>query len=140
MTLDPMPDAELVARDWLAGRPALAAIVGVHGVTLELPPTPTWPRITLARIGGLPAVRRRLDTARIQVNAWGDPDAVDGRRDAHELARLARVELLSMEGYSHTEGYVTGVEDDLGLTWAPDTTRDPVIPRYVFGVALYLHP
>lgn len=136
---DPFPDVELIACDWLRGLPDIAAIVGSR-VSTELPAVEAWPRLHVARIGGTPTVSRRLDAASLQVSAFGDPSDPERRPATSRLARLARVSLHAMPGYSHAEGWVTGVDDDLPLRWLPDDSRVPTIPRYVFGVTVYAHP
>jgi len=105
------------------------------GVYSSIPKTPTWPLVTYKRIGGVPAIRQRLDRARIQVDVWGTSQTV-----AFNLATLARVALLGMEGQTYSSpvaGFVSAVDDDLGLIWLPDpvTARD----RYIFGVSIYAH-
>jgi len=106
----------------------------------SIPSNPTYPLITIKRIGGIPAVIQRLDAAALQVEVWGN-----SKSEARDLADSARVELHEMEGkiYSTGSGYVadavvTAVRDNLGLTWLPDdlTDRD----RYLFGVRVYAHP
>lgn len=128
--------------DW-AGFPDTEAIAikalrdaGVCGgrVYSSVPNTPTWPILVVQRLGGLPAVERRLDRARVQVDAWGTNKAE--ARDAAEAARLA-LHRAEGDAFPSLAGYVTGVEDELGLMFLPDqeTKRD----RYIFAVAVYAH-
>lgn len=131
-----LPDAELVVRSWLAAHPAVTAICSTR-ISRRMKTTPVYPCLTLRRIGGIPVERRRLDQARIEVQAWGD---VDDQETASTLARTARAALHDMAGERIDDAYVTGVDDDLAITWLPDDSRDPTVPRYVFGVAVYLHP
>lgn len=125
----PMPDIEAVA----------ARILRTAGVTggrvhSSVPARPVYPLTTVERLGGLPPERHRLDGARIQVAVWGDSKSVV--RDAAELARRV---LHQSEGSIHADFrcFVTGVEDELGLSWLPDpdTNRD----RYIFAVVMYAH-
>jgi hypothetical protein len=128
------PDAEAIA-GWKMRSAGLAG----SRVYSSVPKTPTYPLITIQRIGGQPAERHRLDAARIQVTVWGT-----SKSEAFDIAQLARVSLHGLEGDLVTVGggapvnaFITGVEDDLGLFWSPDepTGRD----RYIFGVRLFLH-
>jgi hypothetical protein len=130
VALDPLPDVELICCAWLDAHADI-----VIPVSTELPSTSAWPRLTLARIGGTPTVRRRLDAAQIQVSSWAAT-----KQAARDNAALARATLIAMEGYIHASGVVTGVDDDLGLSWLPDDSRDPTIPRYVFSLVVYAHP
>lgn len=130
--VDVFPDAEALAGAVL--RSELAC-----GVYSSIPRNPTYPLVTLKRIGGIPAERHRLDFASIQVDVWGT-----SKTEARDIAAEARAALYGMEGTSYAladnwpdDAVVSGVSDTLGLTWLPDqeTSRD----RYVFGVGLYLH-
>jgi hypothetical protein len=105
----------------------------------SIPRDPVYPLITVKRIGGVPAVRERLDSARLQLDVWGT-----SKSEARDLADQARVVLHGMESkvYSVTGGdavnaVVTGVVDNLGLTWLPDPVTDR--DRYIFGVVIYAH-
>lgn len=134
-SVDILPDAELVAIDWLRGQVEVVALAddrvsntspsaGVGGGAY----------LTVERIGGVPAVRRRLDRARLQVGAWAS-----SRAEASTLARTARAALHRMEGHTGAGATVGAVRDDLGLAWLPDTVRTPPTPRYVFSVTVALH-
>lgn len=140
-TVDVLPDAERIARQWLAGHALMSALVDGR-VSTDSPANPTYPYLTVARIGGIPAVRFRLDTARVQVAGWGA-----NRSSASRVARTARSVLHELEGevvaYAEdgeaVRAVVTAVTDDLGLGWQPDTIRTPPTPRFIFGVAIYAH-
>ena len=131
-----LPDAEALVYSWLIAQPEVTALCGTR-VSRSIPTTPTYPFVTFRRTGGVPVERRWLDEARVEVQCWGDPsDEVE----VSLLARTVRAALHDMEGEVIDGAVVTGVDDDLALTWLPDDSRDPTIPRYVFGVAIYLHP
>lgn len=135
----PLPDIELIVCDWLGGHALIDALVAGR-VTTELAASQTFPCVTVQRIGGIPVVDRWLDKASLQISCWGDRTVTDGRYLVHTLARKARAGLFDMRGYVHSSGVVTGVEDESGLMWLPDSSADPSIPRYVFGCAVYAHP
>jgi hypothetical protein len=131
-TVDVFPDAEALAGAVLRGDLAC-------GVYSSIPKSPTFPLVTVFRIGGTPEERHRLDFASLQIDVWGT-----SKTEARDIAAEARSLLHGMEGQTYTlvggdpdDAAVTGVSDTLGLTWLPDpeTYRD----RYIFGVGLYLH-
>jgi hypothetical protein len=105
----------------------------------SIPKNPTWPLAVVTRIGGIPPVREALDMANVQVDVWAG-----SKSEARIAAEAARRALLGMEGTSYTAGgsvpatgFVTAVEDSLGLTFLPDpeTSRD----RYTFAVNVFFH-
>ena len=124
------PDMEAVAAVTLRN----AAISGLGTrVYSSIPADPTYPLVTVQRIGGIPSVREYLDTANIQIDVWGG-----SKSEARDIAARARVVLLSLAGTSVTSpvsAWISAVEDVLGLSWQPDqlTGRD----RYIFGVLIY---
>ena len=135
LALDPFPPAELLTQEVLR-----QVMVDLKGrVYSSVPSRPDYPFLTIRRVGGIPAVRERLDRASLQIDVWGN-----NKTEALDVAHRARVELLSMSGTSYlkadgwpVDAYVTGVEDELGLSFLEDhvTGKD----RYLFGVAVYLH-
>lgn len=106
------------------------------GVYSSIPAkNPQYPLVTVKRIGGVPAVRERLDMANLQVDVWGN-----SKKDALDIAQQARVVLMGMAGQTYSTplpGFISDVRDSLGLAWLPDqeSGRD----RYVFGVNVYAH-
>ena len=125
---EPFPDAEALVSQGLRD----AAIVGLdERVYSSIPKSPTFPLVTVQRIGGLPLERHAYDRARIQVDVWGQT-----KTEAYYIAQAARVAIHRMENTAPTGAVISGVLDDLGLTWQPDprTARD----RYLFGVAVIL--
>lgn len=123
------PDIEAVCAGWLRDQ----ALTGVGArVYTEVPPDPTFPLVTVRRVGGVPAIRQYLDTASIQVDVWGSSKA-----EAQDVARDARLELHRLEGAHVLEplAFVHAVDDSLGLTWLPDDLSGRA--RYTFGVLVY---
>ncbi len=125
-----MPDAELVI-----GAALQAANVCGGRVYSSVPAkNPTFPLAKVARLGGTPVERHRIDAARIQVDVWGENKA-----QARDQADAARLAIFELEGTTSMLGsaVVTGVDDEVGLTFLPDydTNRD----RYTFSVIVYLH-
>lgn len=120
------PDAEALVATELRD-----AAISAGGVFSSIPKAPTFPLITVKRIGGLPLERHAFDRARIQIDVWGTT-----KSEAFDIATAARLVCHRMETQAFTGAFVAGVVDDLGLTWQPDplTSRD----RYIFGVAVIL--
>jgi hypothetical protein len=124
-------DVELIAVGYLRGRAEIAALVGTRVYT-EIPEGPTFPLIAVNRIGGVAPWPGWLDTARLQIDAWGNT-----KYQARQLAATALAVLLEMPG-TYAQGVITHVTQDLELSWSPDDTTDQ--PRYVVGVAVTNHP
>lgn len=132
MTLRLLPDAEQLVTDWLRAHTDIDAIVGDRIFT-ALPKNPTYPCVVIRRLGGVPVIATHLDRARIQIDAWGRT-----KYEARTAAAAVQAALHEMPAGSHSVGVVTGVEDELGLTWSEDPTSER--PRYTFGVLIFLHP
>lgn len=132
-----MPDAEAVCVAWLAAHTGLTVIGG--RVSTKVPDPLVFPFVTIARVGGVPAVRVRLDAARIEYQVWGNPSVSTAEADTAGLVSSVRDALLALEGQTVGTAFVTAVDDDTGIMRAPDDSRDPTIPRYVGGVTVYLH-
>lgn len=122
-----MPDVEAVCIAALRAEPVAGG--RAYG---KVPAEPTFPLLLVQRVGGIPAVPRRLDAARIQVSSYGSTKA-----EARDTAELARRVLHQSEAttFAELQAFVTGVDDELGLQWLPDpeTMRD----RYIFVVTVY---
>lgn len=116
----------------MAGKVLRDAGVSGGRVYSSIPNNPTWPIVTYSRLGGIPPIERKLDRARIQIESWGN-----NRAEARDGAEAARKAIHQAEGTAVPSfaGFITGVEDELGLIFLPDppTGRD----RYIFAVAVY---
>lgn len=126
------PDIEAA----IAAHLRTAAITGLgERVYSELPATPVYPLATIARIGGIPAVRQRLDAPNIQIDVWADT-----KDQAFDLAAICRAEILALEGETlilPSFVFVTGVDDALGMVWLPDDLTGRA--RYLFAMTIYAH-
>lgn len=100
----------------------------------SIPSSPSYPLCVVRRIGGLPADKRALDSAHIQVDVWADDKATARREAAAARRAIHRLEGTADEQF---EAFVTEVEDQLGLLSLedPDTDKD----RYVFAVLVHAH-
>jgi len=130
------PDSEYLAIQILK-----ADVSGAFGsytprIDTKLPADPDWTKgvVQVQRVGGVPKQRRALDHANMQIDVWHET-----KKDAHNIAQLARVILHRAEGkvYTTPVAVLTGVEDSLGLAWRFDTLN--LKPRYMFGVYLSVH-
>ena len=105
-------------------------------VSTEMPTNPTFPLVTIRRVGGAGDEPRWLDRPRIQVEAWADT-----KQEARTSAATAWAKLADMEGaYNYgagAVGVVNGVQLASGLTWVPDENGKP---RYLFVATVSLHP
>jgi hypothetical protein len=124
------PDAEAVAGKGIRSASTTLGSRVYSSVPKNLP---TYPFAVVQRLGGVPAHRRALDMAVIQVDVWGSSKSM--ARTAAEEARRA---LMGLEGtaVSDPDAVVSGVEDATGLFWFPDT--DTSRDRYTFSVNMYL--
>lgn len=104
------------------------------GVYSSIPKTPTLPFIVIRRVGGLPAVRERLDRASLQIDVFGA-----NKGAAYDLAAIVRTIILDAEGTTQARGFISHVQDELGMTFIPDMDFSPPIDRYTFGMAVFCH-
>lgn len=127
-----LPDAELLAIEYLRAHPDVDALVDgrVYG---ELPHEPTFPVLTLFRLPGRVIVPRHFVAARLQIDAWAETKGA-----ARTVAETARAALYGASEATHTEGVVTGLEEILDIRWEPDPENG--LPRYLFEIELYVHP
>lgn len=128
-----LPDAVVIVRAFLLTCPEITALVSSR-IYSQSPATPTYPYITVQRIGG-GQTEHRIDSASLQVDCWGATES-----SASQVARTTRAALLSAWNYVHTSGVLLATTEELGLSWQPDTVRTPPQPRFLFGVAAHLRP
>lgn len=139
---DEFPDAEAIVskliRDYLATYQSPNETHTGVGVHSSLPENARYPLIIVKRIGGEPQQRNRLDTAEMQFDVYGN-----NKSEARILAVKARIAVYEGEGTLVTvnpkiSGFITGVQDNLGLSYLPDPTV-PSKDRYTIGVRVFLH-
>lgn len=137
-----MPDVEAVVIQYLAS--VLVAPSPVAGRVYDtIPPSPTYPLVTVGRIGGRPPVPRWLDRALLDVDGWGDTKGTARAACAEAWAALMDLDDgVGTEGGLLTFGsiscVVTAVGAVAGLQWLPDDETDR--PRYTSTVAVSYHP
>lgn len=126
MTYSPFSDIEKLIVEWLRSHEAVSEKVGTRIYT-EIPARPTYPLVTVKRIGGIPPVKGKLDQARLQIDIWAEK-----KYTAREVASVVQAALYDLEDELVLNQRVSSVSDDLGLTWLPDPESGQ--PRYLFGV------
>jgi len=135
-----LPDAELLVRTYLDGVAAVTGLLDVDAqgnepiYTVTPKPAPTGRFVRLFRLGGPPRARRGIDTAVIQVEAYGGTKA-----QARELAAECSAALDDIEDGSHADGSVSGSSSS-SFRYLPDsdlmTARNAARERYIATVDL----
>lgn len=114
-------------------RALIVANIAGGRVYSSLPTTPVWPLVLVKRIGGIPAEQRVLDTATLQIEAWGN-----SQKETFDLANTARKAILdttsSTVSWTGGAAWITFVRQNLGFQDLPDpvTGRD----RTIFGMSI----
>lgn len=135
MTVLVLPDVVALTRTYLLSVPEITAIFGQR-IATKSAPAPAYPYVTLQRIGGRAPIGERLDSARIQFDAWANPDPTAnplGEITADLGVRTLRAALFAINrsgGFVRPAGVITSATDVLGPAWQPDTTRTPHVPRF----------
>lgn len=132
MALDVLPDSQVIAVQHLIGVSEIAAIVSTR-VYRDLPQNPTYPLLRVFRIGGSPALQRRLDAASLQLEAWANTIS-----DASGLARKAQAAMWELQSTVTPYGVVADVRDTLGLQYLPDPVTNK--SRFIWGHELRARP
>ena len=136
MTVQLMPNVEVLFSDFLRDQAEVTALVGAHVYTVLPAKFDAWPAVRVTRIPSAPvhAGRLHLDGALVQVDVWGGPKAL-----AFQIIETIRAAThLRLEG-GHDAGGCTGV--DFGpMGYLPDESWTPARPRYTCDVTLYVHP
>jgi hypothetical protein len=131
-----LPDIEAITVGYLSTHAEITVLCGDRVYT-EAPEGPTYPFITVFRVGGQPRPRPRwLDQAHLQIDAWGD-DGDFSREDTRDLCETAVAALHELNGVTDL-GVVTAVEDILGPRSLPDSETS--FPRFEAEVLVTAHP
>jgi hypothetical protein len=130
------PDTEGGLRTFLRASTGVAALVGTRvffGVPRD---APTFPLVTVARVGGgmRAAEEAPIDYALIQVDAWGRRWEDGGTKaEAFAVAQAVMTALSGIRGRTTLQaGTVAFDATVLALLWAPDPDTDQ--PRYSMTV------
>lgn len=134
-------DPEQALKVWARAHPDLVDVIG-HRTFLALPadyvPAVKGPAISFSLIGGGPDGYTPLDLPEIQFSCWG------GTRMEAGGVRVALIGAL----HSLTRTTVTTDSGDVILAdarvtssfYRPDTSADPVFPRYIVTAAVAVLP
>lgn len=127
-----LADVEQLVVDYLLVVDDVTDLVG-DNIGPGLPASPTWPWLTLTRVGGVPSLPGWLDNPRVEISAWGAT-----KEQARDVAAAAEAAMVAITG-THTLGVVTGAfETGDGLRWNPEEATNRA--RYQFDVDLYVYP
>lgn len=136
-TFDVFPDSELLATTILA-EGDWGALTQPH-IGTAIPDGANFDIgvVVVARSGGQPRERHRIDRPRIQVDVLASQKA-----HAALLVQQARYILMSAEGFhydlaSGPDAFLSGVDDELGVIWIFDPIS--LQPRYTLSVRFTVH-
>jgi len=136
MSVQLLPDVEAIVVAYLAAHADVMALCDDRVYT-EVPEGPTYPFITVFRVGGQPRPQPRwIDQAHLQIDAWGDDEAYS-REDTRDLCETAVAALHELNGVTDL-GVITAVEDVLGPRSLPDPETS--FPRFEAEVLVTAHP
>jgi hypothetical protein len=134
MSFGSIPDIEQSVVRILSESSLVINIAGVDAVSTELPPDANLPRVRITLSGGTPAVTGWLQAPRINIEAWAD-----NKEEAFDLINACAVTLTSLQdGTQVTEGVITSVRQETGLSWSPDPVTNKA--RYLLGFVIHIHP
>src|SRR4051794_31378145 len=111
------PDIEAGVLEHLVGRTTVTSLAGNIGWRIR----PPWPCLRVVRVGGTSDEVLRVDSALIQVEAWGDPDDKSSAQRfalAHLLA-VADAELMNIQGRTLGAGVYLRPRVVSRAQWAP---------------------
>lgn len=132
-----IPSCEQILSAWLRDQSTITSIVGDHVyTTTPNEPKEKMPMIRLTRIGGEPPMSRPLhiDRATIQVDCFGG-----SKYTSETLAHTARGLICDSFPGTRDDAVICNVMPR-GLSYSPDETYSPPVPRYMFDVEITLHP
>lgn len=139
MTVRLLPDILLLAVEHVRSHTDVQALCGTR-VGTRIPADPTWPLVTLERVGGTTIRTEHIDRAQIQYAAWADLDDADGEATCSVLARTVQAALHEMSGVDLSpDGVICDIADVLSPFQLPDTESEPARPRWLGQVAIIAH-
>jgi len=139
MTVRLLPDTLLLCVEAVRAHADVQALCAQR-VWTRIPADPTWPLVTLERVGGTTVRPEHIDRPQIQYAAWGDLDDPDAEPATGLLARTVQAVLHEQSGTDHSpDGVICDVTDVLSPFWLPDTDSQPARPRWMGQVAVTVH-
>lgn len=134
-------DPEMAVRTWAREHTGLVAVVG-HRTFFSLPhdyqPATKGSALTLSLVGGAPDPYTPLDLPQILFSCWGETKA-----DAAAVRKALISALHSLSRETVTVDEVDVVLADARVTgnlYRPDTSGDPIFPRYIVTAAVAVLP
>lgn len=134
-------DAEVALRSWARQEPTLVDVVGTRtffGLPSGYLPSAKGPAYTVNLIGGVPDPHSPLDLPEVQWDCWGTTKA-----EAAVLQTVLKAALHNL----HRVTVATSTGDVIlvdarvtGSLFSPDTSADPVLPRYVVTALVAVLP
>ena len=132
-----LPDSELAVIQYLKARTEVTSLVPAARITTSLPPNPTYPCITVKRVGGTNVAWQRIDSAAFQIDVWH----ADGKRgECQDAARAVRACLLAIYNDQVAEATLVSASEEVALQWLPDTVTTPPLSRFTGRFQVLLHP
>lgn len=129
-----MPDIIDGLQAWLSDQPELADLDDPKVVT-QLPAAKVWPIVRLTQFNDAPITQTPMWFGRtwVQVDVFGG-----STKTAQTIARTIRALLSSR--FTGTDDYSANDVNVSGLRDEPDTTFDPVKPRWLFVAEFFTRP
>jgi len=134
MPIRVQPDAELAVIQYLRSRSEVTSLVPSSRITTAIPQEPTYPCVTVTRIGGGSTSWGQIDEPAIQVDVWGG-----SRYLCQQIARTVRACILALANDTVSEGTLASGFEEVGPQWFPDSVVVPPLPRYVARYRVLLH-
>lgn len=130
-----LPDAELALIQYLKAQPLVTALVSGERITTTLPPKPSYPHVTIKRVGGTAVAWQHIDSAALQVDVWGG-----SRYDCQRIARTIRAAIVAIYNDQVNEAILVSGFEEVGPQWLPDTVTVPPLSRFTARFQVLLHP
>jgi hypothetical protein len=129
-----LPDAELALIQYLRSRTEVTALIASDRITTVRPPEPTYPLVTVMRVGGQSTSWGAIDEPALQVDVIGG-----SRYQCQRIARTIRACILAIANDTVSEGTLASGFEEIGPQWLPDSVVVPPLPRFVARYRVFLH-
>lgn len=129
-----LPDAEMAIIEYLRSRTEVTSLVPAARITTTRPPTPTYPLVTVMRIGGTATAWQQIDEPALQIDVIGG-----SRYQCQQIARTIRACILAIRNDTVAEGVLVTGTEEVGPQWLPDQVVVPPLPRFVARYRVFIH-
>jgi len=130
-------DVEALVATFLRGQTSVTALV-TDRVYTDMPHKRDWPLVLVNRTGGGSLYKDWLESAEIQVSAYGGT-----HKAAYNLAQACMSSMAAAMVGPHAEGVVTKVKAD-GIAYDPDPDsadqQGHARPRFTVSATVTAHP